>query len=132
MPHSRPKTQPDTPRAHDETLCRLALDVLEEYRAHDIVTIDLAGKSAMADHMIVATGRSQRHVSALADHLREQIKRGGFPVSGVEGRAAGDWVLVDAGALVIHLFRAEVRAFYGLEKMWRADAPPIVSDVESA
>jgi ribosome-associated protein len=97
---------------------------LEDDKAEDIVVIDLRGKTTIADYMIVATGRSQRHVTTLADHLVERIKKLGIQRSvPVEGKARSDWVLVDAGDVIAHLFRPEVREFYNLEKMWGAAQP---------
>ena len=96
-----------------------------------VVVIDLRGKTAIADYMIVATGRSQRHVTTLADHLVERIKKAGHRRSvPVEGKARSDWVLVDAGDVIVHLFRPEVRDFYNLEKMWGAAQPS--TDPDSA
>ncbi len=83
--------------------------------------IDLKGKSSMADAIIVASGRSQRHVGALADHLLRAIKAGGYGKSPVEGMPQCDWVLIDAGDVIVHLFRPEVRQFYNLEKIWSVE-----------
>ena len=100
----------------------MVLTSLDDDLAQDIVTINLNGKSALADHMVVATGRSQRHVSALADHLLRKLKESGRKNIRTEGKSTGDWVLVDAGDVVVHIFREEVRAFYGIEKMWATEA----------
>ncbi|MGF1639403.1 MAG: ribosome silencing factor [Rhodospirillales bacterium] len=97
---------------------------LDDDKAEDVVVIDLAGKTAIADHMVVASGTSQRQVGAMADHLREKIKHSGIASVAVEGAAQCDWVLIDAGDVIVHLFRPEVRAFYQLERMW--DAPRAV------
>ncbi|MGB0681459.1 MAG: ribosome silencing factor [Magnetovibrionaceae bacterium] len=94
---------------------------LDDDKASDVVVIDLTGKSTLADHMIIATGQSQRHVGAMADHLRDSIKSAGFGSAQVEGLTTCDWVLVDAGDIIVHLFRPEVRAFYQLEKMWESE-----------
>lgn len=96
---------------------------LEDDKAEDLVTIDLAGKSSIADYMVVASGRSQRQVGAMAEHLREKLKAAGAGNVPVEGALRCDWVLIDAGDIIIHLFRPEVRAFYNLEKMWGLDLP---------
>ena len=97
---------------------------LEDGKAEDVVIIDLRGKTSIADFMIVATGGSQRHVTSLADHLVERIKKSGIRRSvPVEGKARADWVLVDAGDVIVHLFRPEVREFYNLEKMRGAAQP---------
>lgn len=103
-------------------LLALVTSCLEDHKAEDIVTINLAGRCSFADSMVIATGTSHRHVSALADHLCQALKAVGVPRLAVEGLTQGDWVLVDAGDVVIHLFRAEVRSFYALEKMW-SDQP---------
>lgn len=91
---------------------------LEDDKAEELVVIDLAGKSSIADHMVIASGRSQRQVGAMAEHLQEKLKAAGRPRIAVEGAARCDWVLLDVGDVVVHLFRPEVRAFYNLEKMW--------------
>ncbi len=85
-----------------------------------MVVIDLAGKSTIADYMVVATGQSSRQVSALGQHLLQAIKKQGLVGITPEGVRQGDWVLIDAGDVIIHLFRPEVREFYNLEKMWGA------------
>jgi ribosome-associated protein len=87
-------------------------------KAEDSVVIDLTGKSSIGDYMVVTSGRSQRHVSAVADHLVKDIESAGSPSVRVEGMRQGDWVLIDAGDVIVHVFRPEVRAFYNLEKMW--------------
>ncbi|HUD51674.1 MAG TPA: ribosome silencing factor [Parvibaculum sp.] len=101
----------------------LVLKSLDEDKAEDVVSINLAGKTPIADYMVVASGRSQRHVSAVADHLVRRLKETGFGAAHVEGMRQGDWVLIDSGDVVIHVFRPEVREFYRLEKMWLADIP---------
>ena len=98
----------------------LVFNTLKDDKAEDIITIDLAGKSTIADHMVVASGRSTRQVSAIAEKLSRKLKEAfGIPVR-IEGKAAGDWVLIDAGDVIVHVFRPEVREFYQLEKMWHA------------
>jgi ribosome-associated protein len=92
-------------------------------KAEEIVEIDLSGKTSLADAMIIASGRSQRHVGAIADALMRALKEEGHEISGVEGLPLCDWVLIDAGDLIVHIFRPEIRAFYNLEKMWSADRP---------
>ncbi|MFZ5674322.1 MAG: ribosome silencing factor [Pseudomonadota bacterium] len=99
------------------------LSHLEDAKAEDIVTIDLNGKAVIADGMIVATGRSNRHVGAIADQLVEKLKSEGHKDLRVEGLPHADWVLVDAGDIVVHIFRPEVRSFYNLEKLWSDHAP---------
>ena len=99
----------------------LVLASLEDSKAEDIVTINIAGKSALGDFMVVASGRSSRHVSAICDHLISDLKDEGYGAGArVEGQEAGDWVLIDTGDIIIHVFRPEIRAFYNLEKMWAA------------
>jgi ribosome-associated protein len=95
---------------------------LDDDKAQDIVLIDLKGKSPMADSMIVASGRSHRHVGALADHLLRTLKDHGLGRAKVEGLPHCDWVLIDAGDVIIHLFRPEVRVFYNIEKIWAVDS----------
>ena len=104
-----------------EELETLILDSLEDDKAEDIVSIDLRGKSSVTDIMIIASGRSARHVNALADHLLRGIKDAGRSDARVEGMQSCDWVLIDVGDIVVHLFRPEVRSFYNLEKMWSVE-----------
>ena len=101
----------------------LILKRLDEDKAQDVVVIDLKDKSSVADAMIVASGRSHRHVSALADRLLRALKDEGFGRARVEGLPNCDWVLIDAGDVIVHLFRPEVRTFYNIEKIWAVDAP---------
>jgi len=101
----------------------LALHVLEDMKAEDITVIDLVGKTSLADAMIIASGRVNRHVASIADALIEAIKNSGLPAPKVEGMPACDWVLIDTGDIIVHVFRPEVRQFYNLEKMWGADRP---------
>lgn len=110
----------DNPAAASITL---ALQVLEDMKAEEIITIDLVGKTSLADAMIIASGRVNRHVGSIADALVEAFKNAGHPTPKVEGVPACDWVLVDTGDLIVHVFRPEVRQFYNLEKMWGADRP---------
>ena len=112
---------PDNGRAGDTPAARLhalVLEQLDEDQAQELVSIPLAGKSSIADHMIIASGRSTRQVAAMAQKLAEKIKQGGFGNARIEGLPAADWVLIDAGDVVVHLFRPEVRSFYNLERMW--------------
>jgi ribosome-associated protein len=98
----------------------LVLSSLDNDKAEDVVTIDLAGKSSIADHMVIASGTSGRHIGAMADHLLQKLKSDGRGPARVEGRAVGDWVLIDAQDVIVHLFRPEVRTFYALERLWGA------------
>lgn len=92
--------------------------MLEENSAQDILKIDLDGKSSVADYMIVSSGRSNRHVGALADYVQKALKEVGLSKMGVEGQDSSDWVLIDAGDVICHIFRPEVREFYNIEKIW--------------
>ncbi|WP_439648356.1 ribosome silencing factor [Croceibacterium aestuarii] len=101
-----------------DELLNSVLESLEDDQAQDIVTIPLEGKSSIADYMIVASGRSTRQVAAIATKLAERLKKAGQGSPRIEGLPAADWVLIDAGDVVVHLFRPEVRSFYNLERMW--------------
>ncbi|GIK81212.1 MAG: ribosome silencing factor [Pseudorhodoplanes sp.] len=105
------------PPSADETL-RIVLASLDDLKAEDIITIDLTGKTTIADRMVVASGRSNRHVGSLADNVVEHLKKSGLKDIRVEGQPHCDWVLIDAGDVLVHVFRPEVRAFYNIEKMW--------------
>ena len=94
---------------------------LDDDKAEDVVVIALEGKSSIADYMVIASGRSARHVGAIADHLLQKTKDAGYGKAQVEGLKTSDWVLIDAGDVIVHLFRPDVRAFYNLEKMWSVD-----------
>lgn len=93
---------------------------LEDSKAENIVPIDIQGKSSLGDYMVVASGRSHRHVAAVADQLIKAVKEAGLGAPRVEGLASADWVLVDTGDIIVHIFRPEVREFYNIEKMWQA------------
>jgi ribosome-associated protein len=101
----------------------LILARLDDDKAQDVVFIDLKGKSAVADGLVVASGRSHRHVGAMADHLLRALKEEGYGRCRVEGMPHCDWVLIDTGDVIIHLFRPEVRSFYNIEKIWSVDSP---------
>ncbi|MCV9966328.1 ribosome silencing factor [Pararhizobium sp. BT-229] len=114
---------PQSPDRSDEAAARalhLVLGSLEDSKAEDIVTINIAGKSALGDYMVVVSGRSSRHVMAIADHLTTDLKDAGYGNAKVEGLETGDWVLIDGGDVIIHVFRPEIREFYNIEKMWAA------------
>ncbi|MEQ5788183.1 ribosome silencing factor [Erythrobacter sp. NFXS35] len=102
----------------DHPLHQLVMTQLDDDQAQEIVSIPLEGKSSIADHMVIASGRSTRQVAAMAQKLGEAIKKAGFGHVRIEGLPAADWVLIDAGDVVVHLFRPEVRSFYNLERMW--------------
>jgi ribosome-associated protein len=104
-----------------EDAAQLILASLDDDKAEEIVAIDIRGRSSVADTVIIASGRSQRHVGALADHISRKLKEAGARDVRVEGMPHCDWVLVDAGDVIVHLFRPEVRAFYQIERIW---APP--------
>ena len=97
------------------------LAVLDDDKAEEVVTIDLAGRSSLCDAIVIATGRSSRHVAALAENLARHLKEWGLRSPRLEGVGQGDWVLIDAGDVVVHIFREEVRAYYDLESMWSVD-----------
>jgi ribosome silencing factor RsfS/YbeB/iojap len=107
---------PVRPPAAAQELLELVLRTLEDGKAEDVVNIDLAGKTTIADYMVIATGRSSRQVLALAEHLEEALSR--RIRTSVEGKTQADWVLIDASDIIVHLFRAETRAYYNLEKLW--------------
>ena len=111
------KVRPDA-----EEILRLVLTRLDDMKAEDTVTIDLTGKSTIADTMVVTSGRSNRHVGSVADRVLEDLTAAGLPAR-VEGMPHCDWVLIDAGDVIVHVFRPEVRAFYNLEKMWAPARP---------
>lgn len=94
---------------------------LDDDKAEQVVRIDLKGKTEIADYMLVASGRSSRHVAAIAEHIVEKLKASGHGRPKIEGLQTCDWVLVDAGDVIVHVFRPEVREFYNLEKMWAVD-----------
>ena len=108
-------------RADADQILRTVLASLDDSKAEDTVSLDIQGKSALADHMVVTSGRSHRHVSAVADHLLRALKDAGHGAPRVEGLSSADWVLIDTGDVIVHVFRPEVREFYALEKMWAED-----------
>ncbi|MBW7920714.1 MAG: ribosome silencing factor [Rubellimicrobium sp.] len=108
----------------DDRLISLVIASLEDDKAEDIVQIDLRGRSDMADWMVIASGRSARQVAAIAEHLSERVKHRAGVLPRTEGREAADWVLIDAGDVIVHVFRPEVRDFYQLEQMWQKGAAP--------
>lgn len=108
------------------------LHVLDENSAQDTICIDIRGKSSVADFMIVTSGRSNRHVGALADYVQKSLKENGHKSLGIEGQEANDWVLIDAGDVILHVFRPEVRVFYNLEKIWSVPLPESLRADEQA
>ena len=104
-------------------MLKLVETSLEDDKAEDVIVIDLAGKTEIADFMVIANGTSQRQVGAMADHLQRQLKASGLKGVSTEGMPNCDWVLIDAGDIIVHLFRPEVRDFYNLDKIWTGPAP---------
>ena len=113
---SPPAAVPETPQMID-----VVLKSLEDAKAEETVAIDIIGKSSLADHMVVTSGRSNRHVSAVADQVVKALRDNGFSKPRIEGLPHADWVLVDGGDVIVHIFRPEVREFYNIEKMWAVD-----------
>ncbi len=105
-------------KATSDVLLAAILQSLDDDKAEDVVQIDLRGKSEMADHMVIASGRSSRQVGAIAEKLTDRLKAECGVISKIEGKDVGDWVLIDAGDVIVHVFRPEVREFYQLEKLW--------------
>ncbi len=121
----------DAGRPETSALLALVRDTLDEGLAEDVTVIDLGGKTSIADFMVIASGRSARQIGALAENLVRAIKQAGGGPPGIEGLARCEWVLIDAGDVIVHLFRPEIRAFYNLEKMWAVAAPEPAARVET-
>ncbi len=118
-----------TPEEVGREILSIILKELDDDKAEDVVTIDLAGKSDIADFMVVASGRSARHVGAMADKVVQRLKEAGVTGVNVEGASSCDWVLIDAHDVIVHLFRPEVRAFYNIERVWSEEAhAPVITD----
>jgi len=115
-------------KATSDTLLAAVLSSLDDDKAEDVVQIDLRGKTAIGDHMVVCSGRSSRQVSAISEKLVERLKTDFGHFSRIEGKNTGDWVLVDTGDIIVHVFRPEVREFYQLEKMWQLSPADIESE----
>jgi ribosome-associated protein len=116
-----PKIQSTEAAAPQTDMIDLVLRSLDDAKAEQTVHIDITGKSSLSDHMVVTSGRSHRHVGAVADQLARDLKDAGFGKPRVEGLPHCDWVLVDGGDVIVHIFRPEVREFYNIEKMWAVD-----------
>ena len=122
--HTKGRTSAVVPRSPERGAdaaareLELVLASLEDSKAEDVVTINIAGKSALGDFMVVVSGRSSRHVVAICDHLVTDLKHEGFGNTRVEGLETGDWVLLDTGDIIVHVFRPEIREFYNIEKLW--------------
>ncbi|MFA9474696.1 MAG: ribosome silencing factor [Filomicrobium sp.] len=130
MPSALEAARTGTPPAealHDSNssaqLAKQIVHWLDEAKAEEIVTIDLAGKTSIGDFMVIASGRTDRHVGAIADKIQQQLKDGGYGRARIEGNDTCDWVLIDTGDIIVHLFRPEVRDFYNLERMWSTERP---------
>ena len=115
------KTAPQLAEISQVKMIDVVLQSLEDAKAEETVAIDVTGKSSLSDHMVVTTGRSNRHVGAVADQLVRALREHGFAKPRVEGLPHCDWVLVDGGDVIVHIFRPEVREFYNIEKMWQAE-----------
>ena len=118
MPELSPAPSSDGGKDQVDALHKLVLSSLDDDQAVEVVTIPLAGKSSIADHMVIASGRSTRQVASMAQKLQERIKRELGRNVRIEGLPIADWVLIDADDVIVHLFRPEVRTFYNLERMW--------------
>ena len=116
IPRTKTKLQPDA--TAPQTVLALIGKGLEDGKAEEIVTLDLRGKTSIADHMVIASGRSSRQVASMAAKLADKIKQQFGKIARVEGLPVADWVLIDADDVIVHLFRPEVRTFYNLERMW--------------
>ncbi|WP_262694042.1 ribosome silencing factor [Kordiimonas aquimaris] len=116
-----PSVTDPVPAIKAEDLLKSVISSLDDNKAEDITSIDLAGKTGIADYMVIANGRSQRQVSALTDYVVKDLKAMGLKGIVVQGLEQADWVLIDAGDVIVHVFRPEVRTFYNLDKMWSTD-----------
>ncbi|MCX8502009.1 MAG: ribosome silencing factor [Alphaproteobacteria bacterium] len=105
-------------KASNDRLLDLILGCLEDHRAEEIVAVSLSGKSSIADYLVIASGRSSRQLVSTAEILSRQLREVGESILGIEGMQQGDWVLIDAGTVIVHLFRPEIRSLYRLEEMW--------------
>lgn len=116
---AKPKRANDPADSTAERTLQTVLASLEDSKAEDILSIDIRGKSSLGDFMVIASGRSHRHVAALSEHLKLALKENGFGTARIEGDGSADWILIDQGDVIVHIFRPEVREFYNLEKMWQ-------------
>ena len=108
-------------------LCLEIIEILSKYKGVNIINIDLKDKSSIADQMIICSGTSSRHILSLSNYLEKELKKLSLKTFNVEGKKGGDWILVDAGDVIVHLFREEVREYYSLEKMW---SPKITENMQ--
>jgi len=121
--NSRPRADRSVKADSVENQIKTIQTILEDAKALDVVVVDLAGKTTIADYMVVASGRSQRHVGAVADQISRTLRKQGYGRPRVEGLPHCDWVLIDSADVIIHIFRPEVREFYNLEKLWSEHTP---------
>jgi ribosome-associated protein len=128
----RKKVEHKTSLAELDRMQAVIIESLDEDKAEDIVAIDLAGRASFADRMVVATGLVDRQITAMATHLNEKLVESGFKKTRLEGANGTDWVLIDAGDIIIHLFKPEARTLYALEKMWGSELDEAESDAEPA
>ncbi|HEY0282386.1 MAG TPA: ribosome silencing factor [Rhizomicrobium sp.] len=118
------KSAPKKLRAPATVLLSRVLASLSDDKAEQVATIDMEGRSSLCDTIVIASGRSSRHVASIAEHLARRLKEAGYGTCHIDGLTQGDWVLVDAGDVIVHVFRPEVRAYYDLEGMWSVDEQP--------
>ena len=116
---------PKKPSVLESKLLSRILTSLDDDKAEGILTIDLEGRSSLCDTIVIANGRSSRHVASIAEHLARRLKEAGYGMRPVNGISQGDWALIDAGDVIVHVFRPEVRAYYDLEGMWSVDEKPV-------
>jgi ribosome-associated protein len=126
----RKKAVPKTSQLELDRMQQIICDSLDEDKAEDIVAIDLAGRASFADRMVIATGLADRQISAMATHLNEKLVEAGFKKSRMEGANGTDWVLIDAGDIIVHLFKPDSRTLYALEKMWGSDLDETAPEAE--
>lgn len=122
-PKAAPATELASGGASSKQLLQTVLALLDEAKAEEVVAIDLKGKSSIGDYMVIASGLNERHVGAIADQLHRKLKEQGVGRARVEGTDTCDWVLIDTGDIIVHVFRPEVREFYNLERMWAGERP---------
>jgi ribosome-associated protein len=129
MPRALEGARKSTPPAElvsthgSDALLAHVLHWLDEAKAENVVTIDIKEKSSLGDYMVIASGRSDRHVGAVAEQVQRKLKEEGYGKARIEGRTHCDWVVIDIGDIIVHVFRPEVREFYNLEKMWSGERP---------
>ncbi|MFA9460405.1 ribosome silencing factor [Thiohalorhabdus methylotrophus] len=110
--------KPTANKEEADRMLEIIQTVLDDRKAKDVQTLDVSERSGFADYFVIATGTSDRHVGSIADHLQEEVKHAGFQPNGIEGAESGDWILLDLGGVIVHVMRAETRAFYNLEELW--------------